>query len=91
MKYVLIRPDEKADVLFFRGIQDIDTFTELTALPKTVSTQGTVTTEFLSKAHVFDYTEEQMQYVLDKVLCINNYSAVPIQDIDIFKAKLAGV
>ena len=78
MKYVLITPSREADILFFKGVDGHEEF------------QSVVNTEYLAKAHVFEHTEEQMQYVLDRMPSLYNYSAVPMADVDIFKAKLAG-
>ena len=81
-KWVLIKPDKDAGILFFKGVTGCDA----------QGLQYTTTTEYLSRAHVFEYTKEQMQYILDKKkFLLSLYAAVPIQDIDIFKAKLAGV
>jgi len=79
MKYVLITPSREADILFFKGVDGHEEF------------QTVVNTEYLADAHVFEYAEEHMQYVLDRMPSLYRYSAVPIEDIDIFKAKLKGV
>lgn len=82
MKYVLITPSRDKEALkegfnisFFKSIGYND------------APEGTY---LLSEAHVFEYEPEVMQHVLDSMWQVVDYSAVPIQDIDIFKAKLAG-
>ena len=81
MKYVLITPNEEADVLFFIGVSDHDAS----------GFQHAITTELLSDAHVFEYQEDTMQYILNKFPCLQRYTAIPVADVDIFKAKLAGI
>lgn len=85
MTYVLIKPDQNADVVFFKGVEDDYSMSMMASSP-----QRAVTTELLSDAHVFEYSENEMQYVLDKMACLAAFSAVPIAEIDMFKAKLAG-
>lgn len=85
MKYVLITPNAKADVAFFKGVKDDNSMSVV------AEAQRAITTDLLSNAHIFEYNEEQMQYILNKMPCLAAFSAVPIQDIDVFKAKLAGV
>jgi len=83
MKYVLITPsrDNEAkkngfDISFFKSIGHND------------APEGTY---LLSEAHVFEHEPKVMQHVLDSMWQVSDYSAVPIADVDIFKAKLAGV
>ena len=78
MKYVLITPSREATILFFKGVDGHEEF------------QSVVNTEFLASAHIFKHTENEMQYILDRMPSLYQYSAVPIADVDIFKAKLAG-
>jgi len=80
-KYVLIIPSSEADVLFFKGLSE----------PNQYGFQQGITTALLSDAHIFEYDMETMQYMLDKAPALQKYSAVPIEGVDIFKAKLAGV
>ena len=75
-KYVLIRPNyDGTEVQFFSSIES-DKHTR---------------TKYLSEAHVFNETPETMQYILDRMREFSHYSAVPMSEVDIFKAKLAGV
>ena len=82
-KWVLIRPNKDGSkVEFFKAaIQYTSAYGE-----------GNVaeTTEFLSEAEVIEKDKDTMQYILDKMDFLDKFSAVPVQDIDIFKAKLAG-
>ena len=82
MKYVLVTPSKDHDakkngfdISFLDGIGYNDAPTG---------------TYLLSEAHVFEYEPEVMQHVLDSMWQLSDYSAIPIQDVDIFKAKLAG-
>lgn len=75
MKYVLIKPDKNADIIFFKGVESYHD------MP--------IGTVYLSNAHVFEYEPDVMQYALDKMWQLSDYTAIPIQDVDIFKAKLA--
>jgi hypothetical protein len=76
MKYVLIKPGSDGEIRFFK---------------RKASEYALETTEFLSKAHVFEYNADVMQHILDRMYELSEYSAIPIDDIDIFKAKLADV
>ena len=80
-KWVLITPDDNADILFFKGVSDHDAS----------GFQHAITTEYMAEAVVLEYTEEQMQFILDKMYAVARFTAVPVKDVDIFKAKLAGV
>jgi hypothetical protein len=82
MKYILVAPSKDRtaishgfDIAFFVSIGYNDQ-------PKD--------TYLLSEAHVFEYEPEVMQHALDSMWQLVDYSAIPIQDVDIFKAKLAG-
>ena len=82
-KWVLIRPNKdgsKAE-FFKSAIQYTTAYGE-----------GNVaeTTELLSEAEIIEHSEETMQYILNRMEFLKNFSAVPVADIDIFKAKLAG-
>lgn len=82
-KWVLIRPSKDGSkVEFFKS-----------AIIVTSSYgEGNMaeTTELLSEAEILEQSEETMKYILDKMQFLDKFSAVPIADIDIFKAKLAG-
>jgi hypothetical protein len=76
MKYVLIKPGAGGEIRFF---------------VRKAAENSLETTAFLSKAHVFEYDTDVMQHILDRMYELNEYSAIPIDDKDIFKAKLADV
>lgn len=82
-KWILVRPNIDGTVAcFFCGVGTYSTgYGE---------GQAALTTELLSEAEVFEQDEDTMQYILNKMPCLSKFSAIPIQDIDIFKAKLAG-
>lgn len=82
MKYVLITPSKDGnalkhgfDITFFKDVGYQD---------------APIGTYLLSEAHVFEYEPDVMQHALDSMHQLAEYSAIPIQDVDIFKAKLAG-
>ena len=82
-KWVLIRPSKDGSkVEFFKAAIII----------QSSYGEGNMaeTTELLSEAEVLEQSEETMQYILDKMEFLDKFSAVPVEDIDIFKAKLAG-
>ena len=82
-KWVLIRPNKDGSkVEFFKAAIII----------QSAYGEGNMaeTTELLSEAEVLEQSEETMQYILDKMQFLDKFSAVPVEDIDIFKAKLAG-
>ena len=82
-KWVLIRPNKDGSkVEFFKAA---------------IIIQGSYgegnmaeTTELLSEAEILEQDEGTMKYILNRMEFLDKFSAVPIQDIDIFKAKLAG-
>jgi len=74
-KWVLIKPDYKADVEFFCEM----------------SGERPTNTPLLSEAHIFEHDAETMQYILDRMVYFDTYSAIPVEGVDIFKAKLKGV
>lgn len=82
-KWVLIRPSKDGSkVEFFKAA----------IVVSTAYGEGNMaeTTELLSEAEVLEKSEETMRYILDKMQFLDKFSAVPVEDIDIFKAKLAG-
>ena len=82
-KWVLIRPSKDGSkVEFFKAA----------IIVQSSYGEGNMaeTTELLSEAEVLEQSEETMQYILDKMQFLDKFSAVPVEDIDIFKAKLAG-
>lgn len=82
-KWVLIRPNrDGSKVEFFKAalIVQSESYGEANMAE---------TTELLSEAEVLEQSEETMQYILNKMPFLEKFSAVPVQDIDIFKAKLA--
>jgi hypothetical protein len=82
-KWVLIRPSKDGSkVEFFKAA----------IIVQSSYGEGNMaeTTELLSEAEILEQSEETMQYILDKMQFLDKFSAVPVQDIDIFKAKLAG-
>ena len=82
-KWVLIRPSKDGrKVEFFKAA----------IIVQSSYGEGNMaeTTELLSEAEVLEQSEETMQYILNKMEFLDKFSAVPVEDIDIFKAKLAG-
>ena len=82
-KWVLIRPNKDGSKAEF--FESVGTYS--TAYGEG---QAALTTEFLSKAEVFEKDMDTVRYMLRTMPCLRNFEAVAVQDVDIFKAKLAG-
>ena len=82
-KWVLIKPNHDGTKAKF--FQAVATYSGAYG-----ERQAALTTDLLSEAEVLEQSEETIKYMMRTFECLNQFDAVRVQDIDIFKAKLAG-
>jgi hypothetical protein len=82
-KWVLIRPNHDGSKAEF--FQAVATYSSLDGVR-----QAVLTTDLLSEAEVLDQCEDTIKYMLRTFSALRGFEAVRVEDIDIFKAKLAG-